>query len=294
MKAPFVVRSPSSMAKLQLHTFAARLPEVGTGPRHAFALVELAGRARSRRGFAERSGALVHGPRDRRVELDARGSLRARGASGAGRARRARTRRPLRRDRVRPRGARGVRAERRGFREQSRRPPRARSARHRDGDQHLVGLARVRRRAVAMDDPRRGAQDRAAHRRAPVARRDRARRPAQARRRGPSPRRRDQRRRRRRRNRRAPVRADRLVGRRAVSLSARRRAGRPRHCIRSRRRPKARRHRRLALPHVHLAGDARRGDAQAPLPPRRTHDGDLDRTCVRGLSATGARAVRAR
>jgi Mg-chelatase subunit ChlD len=43
MKATFVVRSARSMAKLQLHTFAARLPEVGTGPRHAFALVELAG-----------------------------------------------------------------------------------------------------------------------------------------------------------------------------------------------------------------------------------------------------------
>jgi Mg-chelatase subunit ChlD len=31
------------MAKMQLHTWSARLPEVGTGPRHAFALLELAG-----------------------------------------------------------------------------------------------------------------------------------------------------------------------------------------------------------------------------------------------------------
>jgi len=31
------------MAKMQLHTWSARLPEVGTGPRQAFALIELAG-----------------------------------------------------------------------------------------------------------------------------------------------------------------------------------------------------------------------------------------------------------
>lgn len=33
----------SLMAKLQLHTWTARLPEVGTSPRHAFALIELSG-----------------------------------------------------------------------------------------------------------------------------------------------------------------------------------------------------------------------------------------------------------
>jgi Mg-chelatase subunit ChlD len=31
------------MAKLQLHTHAARIPEIGTSPRHAFALIEIAG-----------------------------------------------------------------------------------------------------------------------------------------------------------------------------------------------------------------------------------------------------------